>query len=287
MSTGGKFESSQKFEIREEGSRSETDIRVLKLDGGAGMQVQQFAPQPLAEKGRNDYATVKKKFGAIAATDPDRHSKSKKDSRFSMNELLRGPLAVEEEERKIIEEKVRARVSAVTEEAANRAREAGYQDGLKKGYDEAYAHTREECAGQIELLNALIEAFENAKVEVFTANERFLIELIYRIAGMIALKEIKQDPQYMTRLCREIIERVGVRENIRVRVNPNVLQGTQTLKEDLEATLGKLNNFSVEASPEVDIAGCQVETDWNSLDATLEQQLAGIRAALLPGEGSA
>ena len=149
MSASGRFKSSQSFEVREAGSTAENDVRVVKLAGDGGMQVQNFAPQALANRGRGEYPSIKKKFGPIAATDPDRHSKSRKDSRFSMNELLRGPLAVEEEERKIIEEKVRVRVTAVTDEATARAHDKGYQDGLKKGFEEAYAKTREEAAGKV------------------------------------------------------------------------------------------------------------------------------------------
>lgn len=281
MSSPGKFENAQKFEVREEGAPPENDIRVLKLDGG-GMQVESFSAPALKEKGRGDYTAVKKKFGPIASTDPDRHSRSRRDSRFSMNELLRGPLAVEEEERKNIEEKVRARVAAVTEDAAARAHEEGYQAGLQKGFDDAYAKTREECAEKVTQLDALLAGFESAKEDIFAANERFVIELTYRIAGMIALKEVKQDPEYVTRLCREILERVGVRENIRIRVSPERIAAAGALKEGLEAQLGKLNNLSIEASPEVKSEGCQVETDWNSIDATFERQLAGVRAALIP-----
>ena len=106
------------------------------------------------------------------------------------------------------------------------------------------------------------------------------------MGGMIALKEIKQDPQYLGRLCREILERVGVRENIRIRVNAQELQAAGSLKDDLEAALGKLTNISIEASSDVARFGCVVETDWNSVDATLERQMTGVREALLPDEGS-
>jgi flagellar biosynthesis/type III secretory pathway protein FliH len=280
-----KFQSAQQFEVREESAAQEPDIRVLKLDG-TGMQVETFAAPSLKERGRGEYTAVKKKFGAIAATDPDRHSKNRKDSRFAMNELLRGPLAVEEEERRTIEEKVRTRVAAVTEEASTRAQAEGYQAGLQKGFDEAYAKTREECAEQVARFEALLTGFENAKQDIFAANERFVVDLTYRIAGMIALKEIKQDPEYLIRLCRELLERVGVRENIRVRVNARQLKAAAALKAGLEAQLGTLQNFSVETSEDAQDEGCHLETDWNSIDATFERQLAGIRAALIPEEAA-
>ena len=124
-----KFKSALDFQVTQGSAATDSEVRVLKLDG-EGMKVEQFSAPALRNKGKGDYQEIKKRFGPIASTDLDRHSKSRKDSRFSMNELLRGPLAVEEEERKNIEEKVRSRVSAVTDEAAARAHELGHRDGL-------------------------------------------------------------------------------------------------------------------------------------------------------------
>ncbi len=281
-----KFESRQQFEVRTEPERGEADVRILKMDDGEAMKVTDFKYQALAERGRGQYHAVKKKFGAIAATDPERHSRSKKDSRFTMNELLRGPLAVEDEERKAIEEKVRVRVETLSEEAMARAGARGYEDGLKLGQQEAFIKFKEEGAGVLAQFESLVTSFENAKRDIFLANERVLIEFLFRVAGMVALKEIKQDPQYLTRLCREMIDRVGVRENIRIRVHPDKLAAAAALKGDLEQIFGKLTNLSVDPSPDIMGEGCQVETEWNSIDATFERQLEGVRAALFAdGEG--
>jgi flagellar biosynthesis/type III secretory pathway protein FliH len=152
---------------------------------------------------------------------------------------------------------------------------------MQQGFDDVYEGLRAEGREQIEQFQKFIHETENAKKEIFAANERFLIDLVYRVASMIALKEVGQDRDYVKRICVDIIEKTGVRENIRIRINPGQVQIAGVLKTGLEEYFGKLNNLSIEASPDVPTHGCIVDTQWNSIDATLERQLSGVREALL------
>ena len=53
----------------------------------------------LEQIGKKDYEFNKKKLGPLASTDPDIQHKNQKDQRFSLNPLVRDPLAVEQERR--------------------------------------------------------------------------------------------------------------------------------------------------------------------------------------------
>ena len=56
-----------------------------------------------------------------------------------------------------------------------------------------------------------IDGVEGLKAEIYRANERFLIETVFRVARMVALKEISADKDYLSRLTHDLIERtVGV-----------------------------------------------------------------------------
>src|SRR4051794_15717665 len=105
------------FKIHSEREGSVSDVRVVKLDTPEAPTVRQFQFDRLKRAGEGEYEVVKQKYGALAATDPARASRTQKDRRFTLNPLLREPLSVEEEERRVIEEKVRARVAAVADEA--------------------------------------------------------------------------------------------------------------------------------------------------------------------------
>ena len=152
----------------------------------------------------------------------------------------------------------------------------GFQEGLKRGHVQAYEEFRSESKNRLEYLEEWIKQLDNAKSELFRANERFLIELIFRIGKMLFLKDLSADREYVTRLTREIIENIGVRENIRVRINPAEFETTQILSDALATQIGALKNLHVEATESVPRGGVEVETQWNRIDARIETQLDGL-----------
>ncbi len=272
------FKPSQ-YEIKDEGA-APGEMRVVKLDEPSKPDVQAFVPSRIREPGQGEYRTVKAKFGPLAATDASRASRTQKDSRFAINPLLREPLAVEEEERRVIEERVRDRITAVSEDVRRQASEVGFQEGYKKGYDEAFAKFREDGRQSLENFQVFLAGCENAKRDIFKANERYLVELVYRVSKMVLMRELQADKQYVTRLTQELVERVGARENIRIKLNPADLEVAAQLRQDLEMSLGTLKNVNVEASAQVEGGGCIVETQWNAIDASIETQLKNIHDSL-------
>lgn len=269
-----------KFKVQEE-PKSASDVRVFKLDGEESAPVQEFKFSPLRKEGEGDYRHTRETYGALAATDPDRAAKTRKDARFAINPLLRDPLAIEDEERRVIEEKVRNRVKAIEDEARAKAAEIGYQDGLKRGHEEAYRRFQQDSAGRTAHLDRLLDSFENAKHELFRANERYLIELIFRVARTVLLRELTTDKDYVLRIASELIERVGARENIRIRLHPDDIASAQMLRDGLDKTFGTLKNLNIESSAQVVRGGCELETEWNVIDASVETQLKGIYEGLV------
>ena len=274
----------EQFKIEDEG-KDNTVIRVMKLDTGSGPQVKSFSLPELEVRGKGDYGSIKSKYGALAATDPDRHSKNMRDSRFSVNPLLRDPLAIEDEERRVIDRRVKDHVGTLAEQARSEGEKLGYEAGLQKGRDEAYEEFGKKASESLESLQSFVRSFESLKDEIFKANERFLIELVFRVARMITLKDLSADPEYVLRLARELVERVGIRDHVKVRINPKDAASLEALKADLMKGFPDLKNLNIEVSEEVLGGGCMIETQWSAIDASIETQLKGIQAALSEGEG--
>lgn len=255
--------------------------RVVKLEEASPEGVKEYHFSKISKIGDGDYNFTRKNYGPLAATDPDRIARTKHDSRFKLNSMLRGPLNVEEEEKRVIEEKVRVRIEAVAEEAREKASKKGYEEGFKKGYDEAYQKYKEEGKDRLAQLEKFFESSEKAKEEIFRENERFLIDLVYQIGKMILLKDLSVDEEYVLRLSKELIERVGVRENITVKINPNDSKSMTLLKSGLEESFKNLKNLNIETSDQVKGGGCIVETKWNAIDASIEKELKNLYASLL------
>lgn len=286
MASDEKFKPGQ-FTVKEEYD-APLEPRVVKLDVPTEPVVQQYNFGRIRKEGEGDYQATKAKYGPLAATDPERQARTQRDSRFSINPLLRDPLSVEEEERRVIEEKVRSRVAAMADEARAKAAEEGFQQGQAKGYEDAFAQFKGEGAERLARFEAMVKQAESAKESIFKQNERFLIDLVFRVSRMILLRELATDRDYVVRLCRELIERVGVRENIRIRIHPDEASTIGMIREGLEKTFGSLKNLHIEISNQVQVGGCMLETEWNAIDASLENQLKAVSEALLgQGEGTA
>jgi flagellar assembly protein FliH len=270
-----------KIKIKAESEVLKSDLRVMKLDTTSEPVIQQFNFGKLSRAGEGDYQATKAKYGSLASTDEGRDPKAQRDRRFAINPLLREPLSIEDEERRVVEERVKTRLEAIQAEARAKAHEEGYQAGLEQGHREAYQRFAQESVERLRHFDAMLNDAENAKQEIYRANERFLMELVFRMAKMVTLKELATDRDYLVRLSRELIERIGVRENIRIRIHPEDAKTADIIKPGLEAALGALKNLSIEASPQVKRGGCIVETEWNAIDASLDRQFEGIREALI------
>jgi len=251
--------------IKEEDGKGSA-IRVVKLETGGAPQVKDFAFNHLKQAGKGDYNVIKAKYGSLAATDEERRGRSTRDSHFSINPLLRDPLAVEHEELRVIEARVNEQVESMREDASTK----GFQ---------------EEGASRIQSLEGLIKEFEGLKKDMHKANEHFLMEMTFRIAKMVMLKELSTDKDYLLRLSHELIERVGLKENITVRVSLQDQQTIEMLKAELPKTMGELKNLQIETSDQIPSGGCTVETQWNAIDASIDTQLKGIYEALMGSGG--
>ncbi len=262
------------------------DARVMKVEQDVKTVVQQFQFGKIDRPGDGDYNAAKARFGALAATDSDRKARTRKDERFVMNPMLRERLSIEVEEKRAIDERVSLEISSLAEEARRKGFEQGQREGREQGHQEAYTSFAVEAKTRIAGLEALIEAFEGAREEIFKANERYWVDLVFRVCKMILLRELATDREHVHRLARSLIDRVGVRENIRLGVPAREVETLALLKEKLEASFGGLKNLQIEIVPGLE-GGCKLETRWNAIDAGLDTQLKGLALALLGPEPDA
>ncbi len=261
--------------------------KISSFDRAIRPEVKDYVFEPIRAKDTDHYSEIKSKFGPLAATDDERSVRTQKDSRFSINPLLRNQLSIEEEERRVIEVRVQQIVTEIAEREKVAARNQGYQEGLKKGIEEAQKKIQFESADKIAKFDQLLNEMENARIEIFRVNETIIMEMIYRISKLLLMRELSVDREYVLRLARELVSKVGVRENIIIRINPLDGEIIGLLKEGVEKTFGSIANFNVELSSKVKQSGCEIETEWNLINASIETQLQEVYRALVPDGGGA
>jgi len=256
-------------------------VQAIKVEEAMSRNAQTYKPRALIQPGTKGYPATKARFGPLASTDPDRKPPTQKDRAFAINSLHREPLSIDEEEQRVIESRVQERMDSLVKEVYDKAEKEGFAKGHAEGHAEAFSAFQVEGLEKLKHLESLIASAEKSKDEIFRANERFLISLVYRICKMILLRELQTDREYLVRLTRDLIERTGIRDGIRLRLNPEDFLAMGSLKEGLETYFGNLKNLQIESSSTVSRGSCVIESEWNAIDANLDTQMKAVETALL------
>jgi flagellar assembly protein FliH len=239
-----------------------------------GVEIKSFKPRALNGDVINDYKQVKEKFGNLAATDP------KSNSHFTLHPESKRGLGIEAEERSHIEDQVSIEVETRLAALKDEAYQDGFERGRGEGKTSAEAEFFEQVKPQFEQLTTILKEFDQLKSEVYTANEQFLIQLIFQVSKSILLTELKTDREYVKRLTAEIIEKLGAKENIRIKINTADYENIDQFREFLKTTFPDLKNVQIEPDGSLVLGGVKVETDLSRINASVEAQLNSIQSAL-------
>jgi len=162
-----------------------------------------------------------------------------------------------------------------------RAEQAGYAAGFKKGEEDA----QRAVAQKTEQLVALIKSIGEAKQQTLDASEDMLVEIAFaavcRIMGATAVTR-----DAVIGMVREASAHCRDRNAWKVHLNP---QDYELLQQATDAS-GQLpcdGRVVLERSSSVQLGGCMIESETGMLDARLEVQMERLRDALLAARRAA
>jgi flagellar biosynthesis/type III secretory pathway protein FliH len=257
------------------------DKKIFKLDSEVTQDVRAFEMTNLKPGSSDTFRTP-----TLSGKRPSRPSTpiadlARKDRRFQVDPVLRDLVSADDETNLEVEMRVREKLDALREVAERDGKESGYEEGHARGKAEAKASFEAASTEKLARLDTLIAGIEGVKAEIFKANERFLVELVYRISGSVLQKEILIDREYMARVVRSVVEKVGVKEQLKLIVSATQLESLYAILPELEKKHTGLKNVTIEASSQLGDADVVIETDWNRVDATLASQLGSLHEVVL------
>lgn len=204
----------------------------------------------------------------------------RKTDGFQLDSIVVNQLGMDERERQEHEARVRKEIERRWEQAAEKAEVAGYTRGLEEGKAEAYKAEQPRIRERIEKLEHLLHSFDSFREKIFAANESFLMDLIAEVAGMIVLKEVSVDRDYVRRLVTTLLQQLGTKDDIKIFLAEADYENVETLRQAIEKEFGKLNNSTIEISADIPVGGCKIETRFGVVDASIAAQIANTKSAL-------
>lgn len=174
-----------------------------------------------------------------------------------------------------------ARFEQRLRDETDRARRAGYQEGLGVGRKEALA----EMDGLMRQLAHSIEAVAGLKPRLRQEAEREVVQLSLGIARRVLRREVQVDREAVLGLVKAAFENTSAREVTLVRVHP---AHSAKVAEYLRG-IGAPEAIEVKPDAALEMGAVVVETGRGTVDASLETQLEEISNGLvdlLPGGGA-
>ena len=126
----------------------------------------------------------------------------KQGSDFVMSDVLRTTTGIEEIERlseeNKIEEKVLHKISALQEEAYQKAYDLGFIEGTKKAIEDKTI----ELKTKSEELELLLQSLNLIKTEMIHQNEAHMIKMIFEIASKLAFDHVTDNQEIIIKLIK-------------------------------------------------------------------------------------
>jgi flagellar assembly protein FliH len=201
-------------------------------------------------------------------------------TKFYIDPLVAEQTGVAQLERVSIEQQVEKLALIKIKELQEEAYREAYQLGLDQGRESAFAEFREELETRMEYLSTLLKTIENLKNELVVQNEAHFMKMLYYIAQRVAMTEISANPETILRVLTQAVDGAQGDEKITARVNKTDLEFITTTLGKLGKDMEFLKRIKFEESDAIQAGGCIMETNFGSVDATVEQRVKKVWDAI-------
>jgi flagellar assembly protein FliH len=164
-----------------------------------------------------------------------------------------------------------------TEELFKQAEENGYNEGFQLGLQEG----QRQYETFIKEAREIVTSSKNDYFNRLEEAEPIIVQLAVEVAGKIVSNALKEDLENWLSIVKAVINEVREQEQVKLYIHPNWYEFTLAHKEELRLLLPNCNNLYIYPDAHLQENGCQIETPYGKIDASVDSQLAEIKYALL------
>lgn len=169
-------------------------------------------------------------------------------------------------------------IEALKKQAEQQAHEHGHEQGYKDGIAQAQEEIQAKAKDLICTLNSIINEAAEKRSTAIEKQEEDLLKLSLYIAEKIVRREIQTDPSWLLPVIKSALNSISNVDTVTIRVSPKDYQSlceAESFVDVFDGIITWENDQSLEDST------CIIETEYGSIDASLETRLAKISSKLM------
>lgn len=208
------------------------------------------------------------------------HQTTKMKSNFRIDPLNAVYTGVAELERISIEQQVEQLALEKLKQIQEDGYQEAYQLGLDEGRERAFSEHKADLQEKLLHFDEILAKITTLKTELASANEAHLMKLLFFMASRVAMDEIRSRPETIVSAMRQAVESAQSEEKITARVSKSDFAFIQGATEKLGKELEFTRRLKLEESDVIAPGGCIIETNYGSVDATVERRVEKLWEAI-------
>ncbi len=200
---------------------------------------------------------------------------------FKISELIANQVGISRLESDAHQDKINMQVLEKLKEVQEQAYREGHELGLIEGTEKAFQEAKLELTQRLSSMESLLQRMEQLKNRLLIDNEATLIQLVFHTAKKMALRDLKDNPEAVQHILKDVVGEIQENERVTVRLSPDDLQFLESLQEKSGQKIESLQRVKFVAEESITSGGCKIETDYGSVDATVEERVERTWQTLL------
>jgi flagellar assembly protein FliH len=192
---------------------------------------------------------------------------------FKISELIAEQVGISQLESDAHQDKINSQVLEKLKEVQEQAYQEGYQLGLIEGTEKAFVESKANLLDRLQSLEKLLKRVEDLKTRLLIDNEAGLIQLVFHTAKKIAMRDLQENQQAVVEILKNVIGEIQENERVTVYLSSQDLEFLETLQQKSGQKIESLQRVKFSADSSLTSGGCKIETDYGSVNATVEERV--------------
>ena len=197
-------------------------------------------------------------------------------STFRLNELVAQQTGISEVERLTLNEKIEARALEKVKEVQEIAYKEAYALGLEEGRQKAFDEEKAEILRRLGQLDEVLQSVSRIKSDLILQNEAHVLRLTFELAKKLFFSEISEKPDRILPVLKQAIDLAQSEESVFVRLSEEDFKFIEEFRMKVNKEFDFLKRMKFDANPEIEKGGCLLETNYGTIDATIEERVGKL-----------
>jgi flagellar assembly protein FliH len=169
------------------------------------------------------------------------------------------------------------------EEGHKQGKEQGFEEGLEEGRKDGLEKGEVQINAQIQLWTELLNSLQNPVSGVEEELEKELVLLAVSLAKAVIRSEIKNNSDIIFQALSEGLKVLPINEKTyQIHINP---EDIQLINEHFSESEIEKHNWNLIETPHLQRGGCEIVTNTNAVDVTVERRVRDVLDKFLLEQG--